>query len=203
MKKYKICPNCGKHNSPKILECVQCETDISSARVVDEETEKKQNEIPDKTKSVRMIRLCDCGRKNTVNARKCVACGEDISDITPSEESEQAQDTARCVLLSIDGEYTFEIVKPRVCIGRELEMNEYLSSKPYVSRRHAELIQEDGRYYIRNLSQTNYTYVNNVKIPSEMYELHDGDEIGLGGNNVNGMRQKDAAYFQVRIGACI
>ena len=31
----------------------------------------------------------------------------------------------------------------------------------------------------------------------------DGDEIGLGGLNINGNRQDDAAYFTVRIGTCI
>ena len=34
-------------------------------------------------------------------------------------------------------------------------------------------------------------------------ELKDGDEIGLGGNEQNGSRQAEAAYFLVRIGTCM
>ncbi|MGN1108725.1 MAG: FHA domain-containing protein [Oscillospiraceae bacterium] len=49
-----------------------------------------------------------------------------------------------------------------------------------------------------NLSTTNFTYVNNVRISSRQ-ELHDGDEIGLGGNSAEGTRQEGAAYFTVRI----
>lgn len=202
MEKYKVCPYCGKHNLPKMLECIQCETDLSNVRVVDEEIENKKVESTETVISGRMIRRCDCGYKNAVNARKCVNCGEDISDIVPTEEDEEAHTIAHCVLASLDGEYAYEIVEKSTCIGRESGMSEYLGTKPYVSRQHAELIRENEKYYIRNISQTNYTYVNNVKIPQEKYELHDGDEIGLGGNSVNGNRQQDAAYFQVRIGSC-
>lgn len=204
MEKYKVCPYCGKRNLPKMLECIQCETDLSNVSVVDEEIENKKREMQRNVTAVRMIRLCECGCKNAVNARKCVNCGEDISDIVPSEEDKEKPTIIRCVLASIDGEYAFEIVEQKtICIGREAEMSDYLGTKPYVSRRHAELIRENDRFYIRNISQTNYTYVNNVKIPQEIYELHDGDEIGLGGNSVNENRQQDAAYFQVRIGTCI
>ena len=202
MEKYKVCPYCGKHNLPKMLECIQCETDLSNVRVVDEGIENKIVESTETVISGRMIRLCDCGYKNAVNARKCGNCGEDISDIVPTEEDEEAQTVAHCVLASLDGEYAYEIVEKSTCIGRESGMSEYLGTKPYVSRQHAELIWENEKFYIRNISQTNYTYVNNVKIPQEKYELHDGDEIGLGGNSVNGNRQQDAAYFQVRIGSC-
>lgn len=203
MKKYKVCPYCGKHNLPKMLECIQCETDLSNVHVVDEEIENKKIETQGiESTQIHMVKVCDCGCHNAVNTRKCVNCGEDISDIIPSEEVEEKQDNIYCILASLDGEYAFEIVKPSVCIGREAEMKDYLSTKPYVSRQHAKLLIEGGKFFIENISQTNYTYVNNVKIPQERYELHNGDEIGLGGNSVNGNRQKDAAYFQVRIELC-
>lgn len=202
MEKYKVCPYCGKHNLPKMLECIQCETDLSNVRVVDEELENRKPESEEAEIAGRMIRLCDCGYKNAVNARKCGGCGEDISDIIPTNNTEVEQTVIHCVIASLDGEYACEITEPSFCIGRESGMSEYLAAKPYVSRQHAELIKEGDKFYIKNISQTNYTYVNNIKIPQEMCELHDGDEIGLGGNSVNGSRQQDAAYFQVRIGLC-
>ena len=52
------------------------------------------------------------------------------------------------------------------------------------------------------MSNTNFTYVNNQKI-TEKTRLNDGDEIGLGGTNINGKSQSMAAYFLVRIGQCM
>lgn len=204
MEKYKVCPYCGKHNPPKMLECIQCETDLSNIRVIDEEIEKKSLEKNEQTKTaVKMVRICDCGTHNPVNTRKCNNCGEDISDIIPIEEQEGELVTNRFVFASLDGAYAYELAEAPAIIGREAVMQEYLSTKPFVSRQHAELIIEDNDLFIRNISQTNYTYVNNVKIPEGKYELHDGDEVGLGGNIHNGNRQAEAAYFQVRIGSCI
>lgn len=203
MEKYKLCPFCGKRNLPKMLECVQCETDLSTMPVIDENMEQKSNDIEGLKDEVEMVRICECGAHNPVNARKCENCGEDISDIVPSPEMLQENIKVHYVLASLDGNYAYEINSQREIIGRENMMKEYLETKPYVSRKHAEIYIEDGALYIRNFSQTNFTYINNVKITDEPYELHDGDEVGLGGNLQNGIRQEEAAYFQVRIGTCI
>ena len=204
MEKYMVCPYCGKHNPPKMLECIQCETDLSNVRVIDEEIEQKSVEKKEQAETAaKMVRVCDCGAHNPVNARKCENCGEDISDVVPVEEYKEKQVDDHFVLASLDGAYTYELAEPSIIIGREAVMQEYLSAKLYVSRQHAELIVEGNCLFIRNISQTNYTYVNNIKIPEGKQELHDGDEIGLGGNMQNGNRQDEAAYFQVRIGSCI
>lgn len=70
--------------------------------------------------------------------------------------------------------------------------------RPYASRAHAKLTIENGVFYIENLSETNFTYVNNTKITAKT-ELKTGDELGLGGTNINGKCQSEAAYFLVRI----
>lgn len=36
LQKYKICPNCGEHNSPGLIECRVCETDLTGIPVVDD-----------------------------------------------------------------------------------------------------------------------------------------------------------------------
>jgi hypothetical protein len=205
MEKYKVCPYCGTHNPPKMLECIQCETDLSNVRVIDNMIEQKEQEKASDSQGssveAKMIRLCDCGTHNPVNSRKCINCGEDISDIVPTPKTNE--EISKCVFASLDGMYAYEVCEPEVVIGREEVMNEYLAAKTYVSRRHAIIKMDADHFYIKNLSQTNFTYVNNVKIPDGDYELHDGDEIGVGGNSVNGKRQEEAAYFQVRIGSCI
>jgi len=204
LEKYKVCPLCGTHNDPVMLECTNCENDLSSVPIVDEETEKmhQDNENECSSQPARMIRLCDCGTKNSIQARKCTGCGEDISDIVPTEDG--AEEKNRVVLSSLDGEYAYEIDKPELVIGREHCMMEYLDTKSFVSRKHAELRLEGDKLFIKNLSGTNFTYRNNEKISNtEFVELVDGDEIGLGGIEKDGSRQLEAAYFMVRIGACI
>ena len=199
-----MCPLCGMHNDPIMLECMECENDLSGVPIVDENTEKIQQESEESIgkQQARLVRLCECGTENSVQARKCVNCGEDISDIVPREICEE--DKVHFIFSSLDGEYAFEVEEQNTVIGRECEMREYLENKPYVSRKHAEVILEEDKLFIKNLSGTNYTYINNEKISlSEAVELHDGDEVGLGGIEKNGLRQKEAAYFMVRIGTCM
>lgn len=207
MAKYKVCPVCGEHNEPFMLECSKCETDLSSTRVIDEDAEKAQAEQQTSgarnTVSSKMIRICDCGFKNPMQSRKCQSCGEDISMVVPTPD-EEPENIIKYVISSVDGAYAYELSMPKTVVGRENEMQDYLESKSYVSRKHAEFRIENNKLFVINFSQTNFTYVNNVKIEDETpKELNDGDEIGLGGNQQNGVRQDEAAYFVVRIGSCI
>lgn len=198
MEKFKICPVCGMHNKPNMIECLGCETDLTSVKATDEETEKAKNDTPESAVSKlqeEYVRICDCGCINAPTAKKCSECGEDISDIAPTLNMQRNECTF--VMTSVDGTYVFEIKDGEVLIGREHEMKEYLMSKPYVSRQHAKLIKEADKVFIENLSGTNYTFVNNQRI-AERTELKLDDEIGLGGNEVNGKRQDEAAYLVLR-----
>jgi len=200
MEKYKICPVCHTHNSPTVLECVECGNDLMGIRVVDDsyteqkaesdttETAKEQNNL--------LVRICECGQENELSARKCVSCGEDISDITPSQRRSQGKDD-NYYISSIDGESTLSFICPSEhIIGRECELSEYLQEKYFVSRKHAVFTVTSEGCFIQNLSKSNGTYVNNEKIDDGVaYKLCVGDEIGLGGFiNQNG-RQDAAAYF--------
>ncbi|MBQ3164927.1 MAG: FHA domain-containing protein [Lachnospiraceae bacterium] len=198
MEKFKICPVCGMHNKPNMIECLGCETDLTSVKATDEETEKAKNEAQESEVSKSQeeyVRICDCGAVNSATAKKCTECGEDISDIAPTLNEQRSE--CVFVMTSVDGTYVFEIKEGEVVIGREHEMKEYLMNKPYVSRQHAKLIKEANRVFIENLSGTNYTFVNNQRI-AERTELKFDDEIGLGGNEVNGKRQDEAAYLVLR-----
>ena len=198
MEKFKICPVCGMRNKPNMIECLGCETDLTSVKTTDEETEKAKNDTPKSAGSKSQeeyVRICDCGCINAPTAKKCTECGEDISDIAPTLNMQRNECTF--VMTSVDGTYVFEIKDGEALIGREHEMKEYLMSKPYVSRQHAKLIKEADKVFIENLSGTNYTFVNNQRI-AERTELKLDDEIGLGGNEVNGKRQDEAAYLVLR-----
>ncbi len=208
MEKYKVCPVCGTRNNPLLLECPNCETDLQNVPVVDESmehiTEQQCEDTTVHSPSVPMVRVCDCGAKNPVQARRCSVCGDDISIIVPTPDNAPA---VQCYMLSsLDGSFSYEISEGATIVGRENEMREYLSSKPYVSRKHAELELNitTGVLTIKNCNTTNFTFVNNTMISGDAsVELKNGDEVGLGGNEQNGSRQPEAAYFLVRIGSCM
>ena len=156
-----------------------------------------------------LARICSsCGSINPPQLRKCQSCGEDISDILPSPVSQTtavpASHTAQAVqievhyqLSEVNSGYVYNVPCGVMLVGREQGMRECLAQRPYVSRIHAKLIAQDGKLMVENLSTTNYTYVNNIKKPAGRTELHPGDELGLGGLRVNGVRQDKAAYFIV------
>lgn len=201
MQKYKICPACQKKNEPALIECIYCEADLTGVKVTDEGTEKMIASNASETSATELVRICECGAVNPPNARKCSSCGEDISNITPAPSTVEEKHETTFVLSSLDGKYAYGVIPGEITIGRENIMSEYLADKRYVSRAHAKLKLSGGELFVENLSNTNFTYINNKKITGTE-KLSDGDEIGLGGTSVNGNRQTDAAYFMVRIGSC-
>lgn len=198
--KYKVCPECGKHNAPNLLECRFCEADLTGCKVVDKATKTVAPASEEKpattTERNVLVRICDCGAENAPQARKCKACGEDISDIIPERVSVVEKRPFTYELRSVDGSFSVSLDQVVTVIGREAQLKEYLSSKVYVSRQHAKLTVVAEKVFIENLSQTNKTFVNNEEVPGETpTAVHNGDEIGLGGKVINGTRQENAAYF--------
>lgn len=204
--KYKVCPECGKHNAPNLLECRFCEADLTGCKVVDKATKTVAPASEEKpattTERNVLVRICDCGAENAPQARKCKACGEDISDIIPERVSVVEKRPFTYELRSVDGSFSVSLDQVVTVIGREAQLKEYLSSKVYVSRQHAKLTVVAEKVFIENLSQTNKTFVNNEEVPGETpTAVHNGDEIGLGGKVINGTRQENAAYFVFRVKA--
>lgn len=304
--KYKICPACGKKNYPGLVECVDCEQDLTHVRITDDETERaalKADHTP-------MVRICDnCHSKNPSNARKCGVCGEDIADITPTPDSapviaagyvrgvnteelsdtpsvlQKAVDTPPTVtaaptpvaldkghdgsgdtptatvsspetpvespvstvsspetplqtpgaptdaalnpaavgdgevipadrptvindavhkssvtvrLTSLDRSYTLELSEGVTLLGRSETGGEYLATKPYVSRTHCSITVSEEGALLEELSNTNYTFVNNQRVMGKVL-LKNGDMLSLGGLTVGGNRQVHAAYFTVTV----
>lgn len=201
--KYKVCPECGKHNSPNLLECRYCEADLTSIKVVDstiEETASNPAELGSEAVKTEIVRICECGAHNAPQARKCKICGEDISDIIPVSLERKEKKGFSYELKSYDGAFSVTIDKPLVVIGRESELKEFLQTKVYVSRQHAKLTVIADKVYIENLSRTNKTFLNNMEIPDGTpMEIQNGDDIGLGGKVIDGDRQDNAAYFVFQV----
>lgn len=206
LEKYKICPACGEHNPPNLLECRKCETDLTGIKVMDVRLEQQEKEAKEAAKQAGsgyaeplLVRVCECGAHNPPQARKCRECGEDISDIIPTTVI-QKKHVFSYELTAIGDDFTVTMDKPVCIIGRESELNAYLGRRMYVSRQHAKLSVVAGKVLIENLSSTNKTFINNKAISnSGPTELADGDEIGLGGMEIDGQRQEQAAYFLFHI----
>jgi ribosomal protein L40E len=199
--RYKVCPECGAHNSPSRLECIQCEADLTGVKIVDSvtETQTKEN-AADYSKALSdgvtssPVRICECGNHNPPQLRKCEKCGEDISDVIPTMISDVSSFAYE--LKAIGDDYSIVLDRPVAEIGREALLSDYLSDKIYVSRRHAKLLIVEGKVFVENLSGTNHTYINNHRIEGDTPSpLNDGDELALGGMEINGTRKKNAAYF--------
>ncbi len=229
MERFKICPNpkCREVNKSSLPQCLKCHTNLMTVRAVledkIEEEMAKLNGKEDLTNSVKveeakiqapsMVRVCEeCNAENLPNARVCSACGEDISYVIAipsakkeeSIEKQEVTESKQISIASLDG-LSIHLFVPGVTVfGRECALAEYLSNKTFVSRKQAEIRYENNMLYIRNLSKTNPTFVNNKEVSSsEWQRLEDGDEIGLGGNLKGNLRQESAAYFIVRMGECM
>ena len=78
----------------------------------------------------------------------------------------------------------YEITKEKVTIGRKQE-NDIVLDSLRVSRRHAQIVEENGRYYLEPLSETNPTFLNYENAPLHgKRPLQSGDRIRLGGSNI-------------------
>lgn len=203
MAKYKKCPNCGMENDPSSISCEACDMDLSMVKPFDTEAavpEPITEEDASRANSTsELVKVCpNCMGANPPQARKCLECGEDISDIIPAPAVEgEPEESLTYMLSSVFGDYHFRVPCSGTIIGREHGMRECLTEKRFVSRTHARLSVENGELYIENLSSTNYTYINNVRVAEGKTHLKVGDEVGLGGIVVNGTRQDGAAYFIV------
>ena len=204
LEKYKICPACGEHNAPNLLECRKCETDLTGIKIVDATAVQAASATQEKTTGTdcaeALFRVCDCGEMNPPQARKCQSCGEDISDIIPVQIEKKAKKVFSYELRSFDGAFAVTFDKPLIVVGREAELQNYLQAKVYVSRQHAKLTVVADKVFIENLSRTNKTFINNEEVPDGTpTALQNGDEIGLAGKIIEGSRQDKAAYLIFRV----
>ncbi len=70
--------------------------------------------------------------------------------------------------------------KPEFVIGRLKDQVDYVVVNNAIGKMHAEFIQRDGMYYIKDLNSRNGTFVNDVRIDSNIeFEVRDKDQIIL------------------------
>lgn len=77
----------------------------------------------------------------------------------------------------------FPLYPRSVYVGRRGSYEVYIPDSP-VSRDHAELIYQNGEFYIRDLGSKYGTRVNGIAVPADGARLSDGDRIQLGTRTV-------------------
>jgi pSer/pThr/pTyr-binding forkhead associated (FHA) protein len=85
------------------------------------------------------------------------------------------------------------LIKPITTIGRHLE-NDIVFHEDFLSRYHAEIVNDDGKYILFDKNSTSGTFVNGKKIEKCM--LNSGDLISFA--NINIMFVNNNAKIQVK-----
>ena len=94
----------------------------------------------------------------------------------------EVEGTEHRISLEDKAEYTLGRIDPATHSFPDVDLTPYGGVEAGVSRRHAKVTRlGEDRYYIMDLSSTNYTHINGDKLEAfEPKVLADGDEIFLG-----------------------
>jgi hypothetical protein len=108
---------------------------------------------------------------------------QDADESTGEEEEDgftylPDEAVASCTLTNPDTGETYHITGEHVFIGRGRSEGSVVLRDPNASRRHAELVWDQGGWFIHDLGSTNGTLVNDADVDSCV--LRDGDIITLG-----------------------
>jgi len=136
------------------------------------------------------IYCSECGFQSPESASYCARCGallvrdttgETTVSLGPDDLDAGPDSIAGPALVVRSGGgragESFEAIGERALIGRSPECDIFLDDVT-VSRKHAELVQEDGTWTIRDLGSLNGTFVNRKRIEST--EIEDDDELQIG-----------------------
>jgi hypothetical protein len=138
-----------------------------------------------------------CGHRNPAGSNFCSSCGaplaalrEDPTTVTYIPEAGEGADELAVEYGEVPAGLGILVVKrgPNVGsrfaldsdivrAGRHPESDIFLDDIT-VSRRHAEIVREGGRYVVRDVGSLNGTYLNRERVESA--PLADGDELQIG-----------------------
>lgn len=140
-----------------------------------------------------------CGAKVLADQVFCASCGAKLLTApvvpelvaeTPSIAPEIAVPTGPYLAVVASGAHIPLVEQPESLVGRtddvsgiypDVDMTPHGGEEGGVSRRHARLIFEGGKWFVEDLDSTNGTYVNETELaPKTRTALSDGDAVGFG-----------------------
>jgi hypothetical protein len=116
-----------------------------------------------------------CGTPLEPQTGRCPQCE---ADLEPTDAAARLKPPDAILVGTSDEREFFITPNQALTIGRGSSRNQVNLSNPTVSRRHAQIVFEKGRYLLKALDDRNGTFVNNVRVRQQT--LHDGDEIRFG-----------------------
>jgi predicted nucleic acid-binding Zn ribbon protein len=133
-----------------------------------------------------------CGASVLPDQAFCASCGAALQAVEKVAEAVAPQVALAGPYLEIveSGAHIPLVVQDALLIGRadeisgvqpDVDMTPHRGMEGGVSRRHAQLLHEAGKWFIVDLDSTNGTYLNGAEVqPKARQPLNDGDRIGLG-----------------------
>ena len=98
-----------------------------------------------------------------------------------------------------DGEGAMHMLTAATSMGRQ-QGNDVVVPEAGVSRQHAEIVESENGYVLRDLQSTNGTFVNSKKIESGDHLLSDGDKVRLGASKLSFIfRSATASTLQISL----
>ncbi|MBF0320091.1 MAG: FHA domain-containing protein [Nitrospirae bacterium] len=127
-----------------------------------------------------LFKLCPtCKTRNALTEMMCSRCMGDISGVKPEEEQKPAEAQGDFIVLRTSDGREIQVCHNDV-IGRTSTGSEILNECKAISRKHARIIEEDGRWYVQDLNSTNETYIDDVRLKAgERAELKPGQKLTL------------------------
>jgi hypothetical protein len=137
----------------------------------------------------------ECGFQNPESANYCARCGallqlgEQAAETTQALTPEEVGELGGVEELGLEGPAlvvragggrageSFRPAGPRTRIGRSPACDIFLDDVT-VSREHAVLVEENGKFYVEDQSSLNGTFVNRHRI--DRAPLEEGDELQVG-----------------------
>jgi len=147
MAMVKICESCGAHNAPSENLCTECMMSIVGIKPVDPEE---------------METLETDGAEECVNAPEACEARNGRQAEHASSETLFEQDRRLLLVFSENGRTL--TVRPGDLLGREGVGKSEFADRPTVSRRHARIMCDGGRWTIEDLRSKNGTWVNGKRL---------------------------------------
>jgi len=122
-----------------------------------------------------------CLHENKPSEFICKSCLTPLESVEIVQCDEKRTSKEEKLQLEIDNNilhiYTNSVV------GREEKGSEILKKYPTISRKHAQFICEDGKWFVKDLSSTNGIYLNGKKQLAEVkIPIRNADILGLSQN---------------------
>lgn len=143
-----------------------------------------------------LCKICpSCGTKNEVDTIICSKCYNPITYVTPTDDNNNSFDkdikietdkdktivaNTNIEELFLEGQNISIKISSGDIVGRHCKNSSELSKFQTISRKHAQFVYVNNKWFVKDLGSTNGTYLNDIPLEKgKEYEIRDGDTLKL------------------------